>query len=310
MLSRVAESVFWMARYMERTNGLLRVLRTNYVASQNEIKNFSWQPILQTYGNMDEDEINRIQYDSRAVLAYVMLDKDNEASLINNITRSRENAKIVQDHITKEVWHTLNGYYLLIRESRIEELIKHSDPITAFDILIKHAMYLHGTIDVTMARGEAYNYLNIGRYIERAIISTDVLHIKLKEFDYDLSQSPETPLWRYLLYTLSGYELYVKTNRSIMRADLVIHQILFNPNFAHAVLYCLQQIERYFKRLFSESITESYERVDYLIGKAMNHLKYGTKLYMDGEAVKDILMQIRSDLYQIAYGFNQYYFGK
>src|SRR5580765_3161837 len=116
MLSRVAESVFWMARYMERTDGLLRVLRTNYIASQDEMLQLNWQSVLQTYGYLDVNEIEAIKYDTRAVLRYVMLDRDNDASLINNITRSRENARSVQDHITKEMWHALNSFYHLIRE--------------------------------------------------------------------------------------------------------------------------------------------------------------------------------------------------
>jgi len=79
-----------MARYMERTNGLLRVLRTNYVASQDEIKQYNWRSVLQTYGYLSPSEMETIQYNSRAVLEYVMLGKENEASLINNITRSRK----------------------------------------------------------------------------------------------------------------------------------------------------------------------------------------------------------------------------
>jgi uncharacterized alpha-E superfamily protein len=310
MLSRVAESVFWMARYMERTNGLLRLLRTNYVATQNEMVNFNWRTIMQTYGNLDEDKIQEMQCNSRKVLHYVMLDKDNDASLINNITRSRENARAVQDHITKEMWQTLNSYYLLIRENYIEELILFGDPITALDSLIKHGLFLYGTVDITMAREEPYNYLNIGRYLERAIISTDVLNIKLKEFDYDIANNADSTHWRYLLYCLSGYELYIKTNRSIMQFDRVAQQIMFSPHFAHAVMYCLLQVDRYFKRLFSDSITESYERLDYLIGKTINHLKYGNKPYNDGEAIRAMLLQTKSNIFEVASGFNQYYFGK
>ena len=99
--------MFWLARYMERTNGLLRVLRTNYVASQDEMKQYNWKTVLQTYGYLEPHEIETIQYNSRAVLEYVMLNKDNDASLINNITRSRENAKAVQDHITAKCGTTL-----------------------------------------------------------------------------------------------------------------------------------------------------------------------------------------------------------
>lgn len=308
MLSRVAESVFWMGRYMERTNGLLRVLRTNYFASQDEMVEYDWRSVLQTYGQLPAAEIENIYNNSRAVLEYVMLDKDNDASLINNITRSRENAKAVQDHITKEMWQTLNGFYLLIREPYIEQLLKEGDPLTALDALIKHGMLLYGTVDLTMARGQAYNFLNIGRLIERAIIITDVLDIKLKELNYNIKDAEENN-WRYLLYSLSGYELYLKSSRGIMEADQVIEQVLYNHNFVHSILYCLERINRYFKRLFTESIQESYDHLDFLIGKALNNLKYSSRSINDGNSVKALLFQTRHDLFETSMAFNKYYFG-
>lgn len=309
MLSRVAESVFWMARYMERTNGLLRVLHTNYVASQDEMKEYNWRSVLQTYGYLTDEEIASIQYKSKDVLDYVMLNKNNDASLINNITRSRENAKAVQDHITKEMWHNLNAYYLLIREENITKTIKYGDPITALDALIKHGLFLYGTINVTMSRGEAYNFLNVGKYIERAIITTDVTDIKLKEIGYVLDNGSVIPGLRYLLYSLSGYESYLKSCKGIVEPDTIIKQILYEEDFVHSVLYCLSHINRYFKRLKAQSIPESYETVDFLIGKALNNLKYSSCNLNSGEEVKNLLGQIRGDLHGIATSINKNYFG-
>ncbi|MBS1653921.1 MAG: alpha-E domain-containing protein [Bacteroidetes bacterium] len=309
MLSRVADSIFWMARYMERTNGLLRVLRTNYIASQDEVTDLSWQSVLSTYGSLEEEKIHSIEKNSRAVLEYVMFEKENDASLINNITRARENAKAVQDHITKEMWQALNGFYLLIREPQILNQVKHEDPVTALDTLIKQGLFLHGTVDVTMARGEAYNYLNIGRYLERAMISTEVINIKLNELKFNLLQPVEAPAWRYLLYSIAGYEFYTKTYRGNLQADLVFQQILYSVYFPHSVLYCLQQINRYFERLKNESLPESYNRLEFVIGKAMNNLKYSNRQLTDGEALRTLLSHTRNDLFETAHGFNQYYFG-
>jgi uncharacterized alpha-E superfamily protein len=309
MLSRVADSIFWMARYMERTNGLLRVLRTNYIASQDEVTDFSWQSVLSTYGYLKPEKVSAIEKNSRAVLEYVMFEKENDASLINNITRARENAKAVQDHITKEMWQALNGFYLLIREPQILNQVKYEDPVTALDTLIKHGLFLHGTVDMTMARGEAYNYLNIGRYLERAMISTEVINIKLNELKFNLRQPVEAPAWRYLLYSIAGYEFYTKTYRGNLQVDLVFQQILYSIYFPHSVLYCLQQINRYFERLKNESLPESYNHLEFVIGKAMNNLKYSNRQLTDGEALRTLLSHTRNDLFETAHGFNQYYFG-
>mgnify|MGYP001007213361 FL=1 len=161
MLSRVADSVFWMARYMERTNGTLRLLRTNYISSQDEVQDFSWQPLLRSYSDASVEEILAIGNDSPKVLEHLLLDRNNGASVFNNITRARENARAVQDHITKEVWQCLNDYYHLIRDKNIYIQVQQGDPVTALDSLIYHGMLYHGTVDITMARGEGFNYLNI-----------------------------------------------------------------------------------------------------------------------------------------------------
>ena len=309
MLSRVADSVFWMARYMERTNGMLRILRTNYISSQDEVKDFSWQTLLRTYSDAPAEKIEALGNNSLKVLEHLLLDKDNGASVFNNITRARENARAVQDHITKEVWQCLNDYYHLIRDKQIHFQVKQGDPVTALDLLIHQGMLYHGTVDITMARGEAFNYLNIGKFLERAILSADMLNIKLTELNYNLQQPVEVPALRYLLYSLSGYELYLRTHRGNFQADHVLQHVIYNENFPHSVSYCLKQLFRYFERLETESLPESYKQLEFLIGRSMNNVKYSNIRSSDSEGLRKFLPDTRQELFGIAAAFNQYYFG-
>ena len=309
MLSRVADSVFWMARYMERTNGMLRILRTNYISSQDEVKDFSWQTLLRNYSDASPEEVKAIGNNSVKVLEHLLLDKNNGASVYNNITRARENARAVQDHITKEVWQCLNDYYHLIRDNKINLQVKQGDPVTALDSLIHHGMLYHGTVDITMARGEGFTYLNIGKFLERAILSTDMLNIKLTELDYDLEHKVEVTALRYLLYSLSGYELYLKTHRGNFQTDYVLEQVIHNENFPHSVSYCLKQLFRFFERLETESLPESYKQLEFLIGRSMNSVKYSNIKLSDSEGLRNFLQQLRQELFGIAAAFNQYYFG-
>jgi len=309
MLSRVADSVFWMARYMERTNGMLRILRTNYISSQDEVKDFNWQTLLRNYSDAPPEEIKAIGNQSVHVLQHILLDKNNGASVFNTITRARENARAVQDHITKEVWQCLNDYYHLIRNKQIHFQVEQGDPITALDSLIHQGMLYHGTVDITMARGEAFNYLNTGKFLERAVLTTDMLNIKLTELAYDLQQPVEVTALRYLLYSLSGYEFYLKTHRGNFQTDFVLEQLIHNENFPHSVLYCLKQLFRYFERLETESLPESYKQLEFLIGQLLNSVKYSQINVADGEGLRMFLQKTRRELFQIAAAFNQYYFG-
>jgi uncharacterized alpha-E superfamily protein len=309
MLSRVADSVFWMARYMERTNGMLRILRTNYISSQDEVKDFNWHTLLRNYSDAGPEEMEAIGNNSVRVMEHLLLDKQNGGSVINNITRARENGRAVQDHITKEVWQCLNDYHHLIRDKNIYTQVKSGDPVTVLDSLIYQGMLYHGTVDITMARGEGFNYLNAGKFLERAILSADMLNIKLTELGYKLEAPVELPALRYLLYSLSGYELYLKTHRGNLQADFVIQQIVYNEQFPHSIAYCLKQLFRYFERLEAESLPENYKQLEFLIGRAMNNVKYSIINTSDGAGLKQFLQQTRNELIGIAAAFNQFYFG-
>ena len=309
MLSRVANSICWIARYMERTNGMLRLLRTNYISSQDEVADFNWQSVLRLYSDLPASQTEQISNHSPKVLEHLILDMNNSASVCNNIYRSRENARAVQDHITKEVWQCLNDYHHLIRDQQVHNQIRYGDPLTAFDTLIQHGMLYYGTVDSTMARGEGFNYLNIGKFLERGILSADMLNIKLSELIKQSNHASDALEWRYLLYALSGYELYLKTYQGKFETKNVVEQVLYDGFFPHSVLYCLQQLTRYFERLKEESLPDSYAEVEFLIGKTTNNVKYSNIENAGEHAQQAFLRQTRSELFQIANAFNQYYFG-
>jgi len=210
MLSRVAETIFWLARYMERTNGMLQVLRTNYIASQDEEEEFPWRPYLQLYSQLKPEEMEVMEKSSRQVLKHLLFDKINGGSAYYNIVQSRENARSIQDHITKEVWQCLNDYYHFIHEPEVLTQVVSGDPVSAMDMLIRYCILYNGTVNTTMTRDEGFIYLNIGKCLEKAIKTTDILRLKLAEMNIDRQQSGEAPTLRYLLYSLYGFELFVK----------------------------------------------------------------------------------------------------
>src|ERR1700753_211145 len=154
MLSRVADSLYWMSRYMERTDGILRMLRINYASSQDDIQEFSWKPVLRIFSYLDEEKSAAMARNTRAVLQYMVTEKENANSVLNIVTRARENARSVQDHITKELWQCLNDFYHTIRDEQLVRVIHKEDPVSTLDVLIRHGMLYYGIMDVTMARGE------------------------------------------------------------------------------------------------------------------------------------------------------------
>jgi uncharacterized alpha-E superfamily protein len=293
---------------MERTNGMLRLLRTSYISSQDEIKNFSWMPILSHYSD-EEFQLKNDPHDSIKVIYHLLLDKENDASVLNDITRARENARAVQDHITKEVWQCLNDFYHLIRNEHISRLIHEGDIQGALDSLIAQGWLYYGVVDTTMARGNGFSFLSLGKFMERALLSTDSLSIKLEEIKNYTDHSIEIPALRYLLYSLSGYELFLKTNRGTFKSNLVFQQIILNPYFPHSILYCLVRVSRYLQRLGPESLPEAFEQLDFMTGKLMNTVKYAPTNIQKGPELNQLLEQTREGLFEITNALNKHYFG-
>ncbi len=305
MLSRVADAVFWMARYMERTDNVLRVLRTNYIASQDEIQNFDWQLWVDGLGVQIKNSPVAVS-NYREALFHLVLNKENDSSVLINIVRARENARSVQDYITKEVWQCINDYYHLIQNKHTEQLLLESDPVTAIDSLLRESVLFYGSVDVTMSRGEGYTFLNFGKYVERPLRSLDILELKIKEMT---TGGNEAMQWKYLLYSLSGYEFHTKQYKNALQRSEVIHQVFMNTQFPHSVLYSLQQAERYFKRLDAISVPEHFKEMEFLLGKTISNLKYGINLQADFEEVNALILKTRAEIKEVAHKLATLYFG-
>lgn len=308
MLSRVADSLYWMSRYMERTNSVLRMLKINYMSSQDDVDEFTWQPVLRIFSKMEEDQIHRFEKDGRKVLLYMTVDRTNENSVISMVTQARENARAVQDNITKELWQSLNEFYHIMHEKRLENSLKYEDPVTVLDALIKECMLYFGISDITLFRGEGLYFMSIGKFLERAIQSAHILDVKFSDLSYDLHKTADTSYWRYLLLSISGYALYLKRYRSGFEALNIVDQVLFNVDFPRSVLYSVNQLHRYFGRLKSDQNTEGFSKVDFQIGKLKSKLQYS-----DVESVSRIglhlyLTELREDIQSIGKSLNQHYF--
>jgi uncharacterized alpha-E superfamily protein len=307
MLSRVADSLYWMSRYMERTDGILRMLRINYASSQDDIQEFSWKPVLRIFTYLDEEQAAALARQSRAVLQYMVTEKENVNSVLNIVTRARENARSVQDHITKELWQCLNDFYHTIRDEALVRGLYKEDPVSALDVLIRHGLLYYGTTDITMARGEGYAFINIGKFLERGVQSADILDIKFSDLRYDVSRM-DTTYWKYLLLSISGYELYLKTYRTGFDARNVVEQIVLNEDFPRSVLYSVNQLRRYFERIKSDRNKDAWLKIEFMIGRIQSRIKYSTVESILQQGLHVYLNGVKQELYEVGNAFNQLYF--
>lgn len=293
---------------MERSDGILRMLKINYASSQDNIQEFTWDPVINIFSAGQTEELSSIRNDSRQVIEYLLFSKENPCSIVNIITLARENARSVQEHITKDLWQCLNEYYHMVREPKLLWYVQKDDPITALDILEKQVMLYYGTADSTMERGEIRSFMNIGKFLERSIQSVDILNTKFMTISNNPDLLMDASYWQHLLLSLGGYELYLKSYRGGFEAENVLELVMLNTDFPRSAKYSVKNILRYFERLKSEKNIEHYNNLSFNIGRLNSTITYSSVQSMKAEGLHNYLYKIKNELYGIGNLLNEYYF--
>lgn len=308
MLSRVADSLYWMSRYVKRTDSMLRMLKVNYASAQDDASNFTWRPVLKIFTYLEEAEIVRMEKNTRLVLHYMITDRESPNAVVTLVTKARENARSVQDNITNELWQSLNEFYHIVRDERLALALQTQDPITTLDMLIGRAMLYYGIAESTMFRGEGSNFMNIGKYLERATQSADILDVKFSDLSYDLDKTAEVTYWKYLLQSISGYALYLKTYRSGFEARNVVELIVFNSNYPRSIMYSVNMLDRYFERLRESSNSQDFDRIRFMIGRLRSKIQYSNMEMISEQGLHTFLTELNRDLSAIGNALNAHYF--
>lgn len=308
MLSRVADSLFWMARYLERTDAILRVLKISHASSQDDIREFTWRPVLEIFGGLKEEEIRELEKNGPAVLHLFVANRNNPNSVFNMVVKARENARAAQDHISRELWQCLNDLYHRVRSDRLLHSLRAEDPETVLDGLVRETRVYTGTSETTMFLGEGLYYMNVGKYLERCLQAADVLRLRLSDLSIEPDKANDTTHWKYLLQAISGHALYLKTYRSGFEARNVVEQILFGVNFPRSLIYGVDQLMLFFERLATTSSPEGFEKVRFMMGKLRSKVQYSNMALVMERGLPDFLDEISEGLQEIGAALNQYYF--
>lgn len=308
MLSRVAETIYWLARYMERTQAMLQVIRIHYIARQDEPHYPGWQALLHAFGDLSPAQLEATAPHTARTLHHLLFDKHNGASAFQAIGQGRENARAVQDHISKEVWQTLNDYYHTIRRPEVAQQVLGEDPVSGIDVLLRQSVLYGGTVQNTMPRDEGYTFLNLGRFLERALQTTAVLQLHRAALVPDPAADHAPPV-RYLLLALLGHEQYVKTYKGQFSPAHALQFAVHEASFPHSLAYCMGQLARYGERLKDKTVAERYEPVRFLLGKAKNNVEYHRFAPDDAAGLDAFLHQTRQELLDVGAVFGASYFG-
>ena len=144
MLSRIADSLFWLNRYMERADGMLRLAATHYIFSLDKDVSgtMTWMPVMEIFTDSEEDYLRSMENNTEACLKRLLMDTTNTNCLKTLVNRARENARGAQDHITKEVWEEVNQMYHLVNQPSLQQKIDSFLGLEVMEPLIKHTVYV------------------------------------------------------------------------------------------------------------------------------------------------------------------------
>ncbi len=297
MLSRIADSLFWLNRYTERSDSLLRHVYVHYILSLDRALNTDkhWRSVLQIHSASPPEIISEIEDNTPDVLLNLFLDDENSNSVKSLVTRARENARGVQDHITKEVWEVVNSMYHQVNDPALATKLTTEGAIKAVDGFAKRTALYTGITDNTMFRGLGWNFMNLGKFIERCLQTIVLLR---KELDYQTSAQTtgnDILQWRYLLFCLSGYEMHLKTYRSDDHRYNALHQVTINENFTRSVIYSLIRIKYYLENIMEMHADEKKE-LSHAIGRLHSKVQYMNLKGMDTPALQQFLAEVGTDL--------------
>lgn len=310
MLARTADSLFWMSRYMERVDILLRTLSNGFYASYDvsDSRPFNWMPIVKMFCYGSKEELADTASSANKVLKSLMVE-DETNSLKVLVAKARENARGTQEHLTREVWEAINEKYHSANGIDIDNVIDSGKQMDTLLRQTEESLIYYGVFENTMPRGQGWNFMNLGRFIERGIQTLSFAEEKFQALENTPDvESSSILYWKNLLLNLSGYELYLKSYRGGDHSENIIDMIFLNPNFPRSMAYIIKKIQLYINNILKEIDNPNNKLVKRKAGLLWSKIEFTDLEQIQQKKVLSFITELKADLYQLSQLVGQSYF--
>ena len=303
MLSRTADHLFWMSRYMERAENTARMLDVNYqtalLPQSADAAEAGWRGLLSISELSHDFEARHGKVSATSVMNYMVFDADNDSSIHNCLLAARENARAVRGTLTTEVWETQNQTWLEFQRMSAGGAFE-KDPGALFEWVKFRSHLSRGVTVGTMLQDEAFHFLRIGSFLERADNTARLLDVRFhavrSEFhggqgqgqsqgSGTVSQSQSESQsqangkdleidfyhWSSILRSVSGFEVYRKVYRNVIRPEKVAELLILRPDMPRSLAACMQEVVGNLHRLANEQSGETLRQA----GRLHAELQYG-----------------------------------
>jgi uncharacterized alpha-E superfamily protein len=303
MLSRVAESIYWLNRYIERAENIARTIDVNlHLGLDMPGEGAQWAPIVDTTGDRPIYEENfGDDYTREEVIQFLTFDPDNPNSIMGCVHRARENARSIRDTISSEMWEQVNRFYLMVRHAAYGEFDVMTSPHAFFTQVKQAGHQFEGVTDATMSHGEAWHFGRLGRFIERADKTSRLLDVKYFILLPDLSYVG-TPLdniqWAALLRSASALEMYRKRHGRIDPVR-VAEFLILDREFPRAMRFCVIRAEESLHAITGSPIGTYANLAEQRVGRLRAELDYAHVDEMLSVGMHEFLDRLQLRLNQV-----------
>ncbi len=263
MLSRVANSIYWMSRYVERAENVARFISVNLNLSLDMPGEAGqqWWPLVVITGDDAQYQTRVNTTTKESVVQFLTFDKENPNSILSCLRSARENARGVREIISAEMWEHINKFYISIRDGGSLEVIL-DNPYAFFERVSVSGQQFLGVTDATMTHGEAWHFCQLGRMLERADKTSRILDVKyfiLLPKVTDVGTPFDDIQWLALLRSASALEMYRQRHGGISPVK-VVNFLVLDREFPRAVLHCLTRANESLHAI-SGTFTGSYSNL-------------------------------------------------
>jgi uncharacterized alpha-E superfamily protein len=252
MLSRVAENIYWMARYIERAENTARLImvNTNLLLDTPESGQLGWQPIIEILGCKKHYLETNQDYEERTVLKYLISDTSSGQSIYFSLCMARENARTIRDIIPRESWECINNLFNTAK-ARVQSGYGRKGRYEYMQNIIFGAQTITGLLAGTMLHDMGYDFLKMGRNLERADMTTRIIDVRSADLlpEHEEMTPFENIQWMSVLKSLSGYQMYRRTMQERVSRQYVLKFLLKEKAFPRSFFHALLEVKECLKHL-------------------------------------------------------------
>jgi uncharacterized alpha-E superfamily protein len=278
MLSRIAESLFWLARYIERAEGTARILDVNYHMLLEESQSsyrLRWEPLIIMAGEEDRFRKFYTEVNAENVFEFLAFREDNPSSIVQCISKARENARTIRDRISREMWEDINGFYHVATGFNAPEEIK-SGPHRFCDRTKVGAQRFHGVTDATLPHDEGWEFLRIGRALERAEMTARLVDVQYHSLLDELAAAGvvDNHQWMAVLRSVGAYEAYHRIYHPPIEPERVAEMLILNPQHPHSIRFNADDVQSGLRAVSGTGFGAYSNEAERLAGRLVDRLSY------------------------------------